>query len=90
MATSLDILTSRGGAPTSVRAGFLLQGFGWPDEVIISMAPGFSFWSFPLGSFFGERIGNKFLGTEPARVDVAVFIGKVVDFRAAFNVVFGR
>jgi hypothetical protein len=26
VATSLDILTSRGGAPTSVRAGFLLQG----------------------------------------------------------------
>jgi hypothetical protein len=46
----------------------------------------FSFWR----AFDFTFIGNKFLGKELARVDVAVFIGKVVDFRAAFNVVFGR
>jgi hypothetical protein len=58
------------------------------------MAPGFNFWSFPLGSLFGERLTSPSSGisfsVKNSRVDVTVFIGKVVDFRAAFNVVFGR
>jgi hypothetical protein len=73
----------------------VLLGFVWSDEANYIDCSGLQFLEFPAWFSFWRAfdftfIGNKFLGKELARVDVAVFIGKVVDFRAAFNVVFGR